>query len=208
MTAVERVLREYMEAWEAGRRPDLDAYLARVDPGEQDELAALIGEWLMVAPTPAYSEETLAQIAQEPLLVAAREQVAFLRRPVAERLPELRERAGLSIRDLAAQVVARFRAGTEQRAAALLEDLEGGQLDDRRLSRRLLDGLAGILGADPALLSVEPTGAGAPAAALWRAEDGVAASMLDLDALSRASLADAPEPMDELDRLFLGGPSA
>jgi hypothetical protein len=30
----------------------------------------------------------------------------------------------------------------------------------------------------------------------------------DIEALSRAALTPAPPPMDELDRLFLGGPDA
>jgi hypothetical protein len=49
----------------------------------------------------------------------------------------------------------------------------------------------------------------APGQALFRAERQPGESFEeDLDALSRAAIAPAPPPMDELDRLFVGGPDA
>jgi hypothetical protein len=51
--------------------------------------------------------------------------------------------------------------------------------------------------------------AAAPGQALFRAAPGSAASFKDdLEALSRAAMTPAPAPMDELDRLFVGGPDA
>ena len=46
--------------------------------------------------------------------------------------------------------------------------------------------------------------------ALFRAEDGapLPALMEDLAVLARAAARPAPRPMDDLDRLFLGGPTA
>jgi len=95
------------------------------------------------------------------------------------------------------------------RAARYLERLERDDLDERSLSRRLLNALAAILGTDSDEIAPRPPRL-AVAQALFRA-DGPSGDSLarDIDALSRAawSPASAP-PMDELDRLFLGGLSA
>jgi hypothetical protein len=54
-----------------------------------------------------------------------------------------------------------------------------------------------------------PPAPAAPSQAFFRAEDEAQDWIVqDIDALSRAALASAPAPMDELDRLFLGGPEA
>jgi hypothetical protein len=97
--------------------------------------------------------------------------------------------------------------GDEARAADYLNRIEHQELDPARLSRRLLDALAAILGAERDQLTAGPVGT--PAQALFRADDRVEERFEeDIDALSRAAVAQAPEPMDELDRLFLGGPNA
>ena len=46
------------------------------------------------------------------------------------------------------------------------------------------------------------------AGALFRAEAADEAVRSDIELLSRAALSPAPAPMDELDRLFTGGPDA
>ena len=112
-----------------------------------------------------------------------------------------------------------FGIDDEQRAADYLERIERDELDASRLSRRLLDALAAILGADrdqlvPRALIAAPTPAPAPAPALAsspaagaRSRPGASASARaffrsaaeprawvedDIDALSRAALAPAP----------------
>lgn len=210
MSSADRLLSAFADDWQAGRRPDVHDFLARADPDDRGQLATLIGDWLALTSTPDYAPEVRAELAAEPLLREALDAAAFAREPVSARLPVLRERAGLSVADLAARVVARFKlGGGEDRAAAYLTELEQGGLDDRRVSRRLLDGLATILGADGMLANVATANWASPAssAALWRAESSEAdAFEADMDALSRAALTPAPAPMDELDRLFLGGP--
>jgi hypothetical protein len=202
---LERVMGEFADAWTAGRRPDVDDYLARVPEAERDELADRIGTWLELAPTPAYDAHARRAIAREPVLRAALAAAEAERAPLTARLPALRERAGLAIGDVAKRLVALFGVEDEERAARHLANLERGALTPDRLSNRLLDALQAILGAE---LSPGPPAA-PPAYAFFRSDDGapewVAA---EIDALSRAALSAAPEPMDELDRLFLGGPDA
>lgn len=208
MTTVEQILGEFIDAWGAGRRPDVDAYLDRAPPARRDELAAQLATWLELAPTPAYDDATRAAISREPTLAAALDAAAGMRSPLSERLPALRQRAGLAVADVARRLVAIFGLGEEERAADYLDRIESGELDPRRLSRRLLDALAAILRADRDQLAP-----GAPVLAAgqayFRAEEDAGEWIAeDIDALSRAALAPAPSPMDALDRLFLGGPDA
>ena len=109
---------------------------------------------------------------------------------------------------MARRLVAVFDLDDEPRAAKYLKQIERGELDPGRLSGRLLDALAAILGADRDQLAAGPP-AFAAGQAFFRAEEDADRWIAeDIDALSRAALAAAPEPMDELDRLFLGGPGA
>lgn len=208
MSTIEQILGEFIDAWNAGQRPDVDSCLERAPEAKRDELAGQLATWLEIAPTPTYDEATRDLIAEEPALRAALEAAASIRSPLSVRLPTLRERAGLAVRDVARRLVAVFELDDEQRAAAYLEQIERDELDSSRLSRRLLDALAAILGADRDQLAPGP-GAFAAGQAFYRAEEDADQWIAeDIDALSRAALAPAPasSPMDELDRLFLGGP--
>ena len=210
MTSIQQILGEFIDAWNAGRRPDVEAYLQRASDAERDELADQLATWLHVAPTPDYDDATRAAICGEPALRAALAAAADIRTPLAVRLARLRARSGLAVRDVARRLVAIFGLEDEQRAAAYLEQIERDELDPSRLSRRLLDALAAILGADRDQLAPGPP-AFAAGQAFFRADDDADRWIAeDIDVLSRAALAPAPasRPMDELDRLFLGGPEA
>jgi transcriptional regulator with XRE-family HTH domain len=206
MSRIDQVLSDFMDAWGAGRRPRVDDYLAAVEPGERDELAERLQEWLALAPSPRHDEETLAAIRAEPALARALAEIEA----DPGWLPSLRERAGLGLRELAARVTAAFGLrGEEARAEALLGRLERGELDPARASRRLLDVLGAALGVPAASLARARGARPAAAAALFRADDAAAERFAEeLDALSRAATAPAPEPMDALERLFCGGPDA
>jgi len=191
----DKLLSEFVDAWNAGSRPRVGDFLDRAAPAERYELADRLDDWLTMAPAPAYSEQALADIRAEMAELA----------PLPEVLPGLRERAGLKLRDLAARVTATFGlAGEEERTENYLRQLERGELDETRVSRRLLDALADALG-----VAALRGATAAPGGAMFRAAPG--AGMMfeaDLEVLSQAAMAPAPPPMDELDRLFLGGPDA
>jgi transcriptional regulator with XRE-family HTH domain len=217
MSTTDQVLSEFIDAWNAGRRPSAREYLARLPDGpDRDELADQITSWLEIGPTPAYPDDVRAEIAAEPLvaqLVSSADSEAGLWPSV---VPALRSRAGLSVRDLAARLVERLSldSSTVSRTTGYLERLETGELDPTRVSRRLLEAMGGLLGVpDRALLDagsfssrLRPAAAGG---ALFRSA-GAADDWVrdDIEALSRAALTPAPPPMDELDRLFTGGPGA
>ena len=208
MSTVDEILGEFIDAWKAGERPDLDAFLERVPAAQRDELAAGVAAWLGIAPTPEHPPAARAAISAEPAMQAARRAAEALRPPLPESLPVLRERAGLGIRDVATRLAERFGLADRDRTVAYLERLERGELDPGRLSRRLVDALSEALGGARIALPSPPAPA-APSQAFFRADDEAEDWIVqDIDALSRAALASSPAPMDELDRLFLGGPEA
>ena len=55
MVSIDRVLSEFIDDWNAGRRPQVDEYLERVPEPERAELADQLMTWLEVAPTPTYA---------------------------------------------------------------------------------------------------------------------------------------------------------
>jgi transcriptional regulator with XRE-family HTH domain len=213
MTSIDQALSAFIDAWNAGERPDVIAYLDRVDAGDRPALADEIEMWLDVAPTPRYDEATRAQISSDPILLAALAAGTAAAMPFAERVRAARERAGLAIAEAAERVArAAGLTGQEQRTAEYLGRLERDELDERRVSRRLVDALARAFGADPDALSPS-WGAAAPAAVQFRLSEPHADSDFDpealgqqFDALARAAATPAPEPLDDVDRLFLGGP--
>jgi transcriptional regulator with XRE-family HTH domain len=201
MSTNDQLLSDFIDAWNAGHRPRVRDYLARLPDGpERDDLAGQITSWLEIAPTPAHDEETRSQIRSEPIVARVLESDAAL-------VPALRARAGLSVGELAARLVERLsldRADTS-RAAGYLARLERGALDPSRISRRLLDALGALLGVPGDALARPRPAAGA----IFRAESDAADRVRDdIELLSRAALSPAPPPMDELDRLFMGGPEA
>ena len=67
MSTPDQVLSDFIDAWNAGRRPRVREYLARLPDGaERDELAEQITTWLELAPTPAYDDAARAAIRGEP----------------------------------------------------------------------------------------------------------------------------------------------
>jgi hypothetical protein len=214
MTTPEQILSEFIDAWNAGERPRARQYLSRVPQGpERDELAEGITVWLETAPSPRFTAERRAEIRREPIVadvLAAADEGRGLWPQV---IPRLRTRAGLSVPQLATAIRERFglAAGFQARTAEYLERMERGNLEPSRVSHRLLDALGDILGAGGRALADAGTLAAPPprpaGGVLFRAEPDADRSIAaDIDVLSRAATSPAPKPLDDLDRLFLGGP--
>jgi hypothetical protein len=214
MSTIDQVLSEFIDAWNAGKRPRVRDYLARLPDGpDRDALASALSTWLETAPTPTYSEAARTEIASEPTVadLFARASTDAGLWPTV--VPQLRSRAGLSTTDLATRLVERFSLSRSDvpRTQTYLERLEAGSLDPTRVSRRLLDAVGALLGVSGSSLAdtaVFSRSLRSPAAggALFRAE-GQADDQLrhDIEILSKAALAPSPAPMNEVARLFTGG---
>src|SRR5215212_7284615 len=110
MTSLDEILSDFIDAWNAGERPGLDEYLERVVEAEREELAGLIRAFMVDAPVPAYSAETLREIQSEPAVRRTIELIEARSGLWAELLPRLRTRGRLTRE----QVVSRLAAALGQ----------------------------------------------------------------------------------------------
>lgn len=208
----DRILSEFIDAWNAGRRPEVDEYLVRADESERDELAGELTAFLRFAPTPEYSEESLAEIRADPIvaeaLAAARGRAGML----PSLIVRLRTRLGLSNADVAGELVRAFDLPEDRapKTESYLDRLERGELEPSRISARVFEALARLFGVPRSELE----GAGdvggwaapaAPAAAFRASDEAADAAAPHLDLLARGLATPGGENRDEIDDLFLGG---
>ena len=174
---------EYAAAYARGERPSADDYLARAG-AERSQLAALLDEYLRRAPVQPPNEDDRRYLglllAEEPPLLA------------------LRVERGLRVDDVVAALIDRLGLDQTKRAKVkrYYQQLEGGLLDSRRLTKRLRSTLGDILGA------------GAEAATAWRAPSQTAPAFLrraEANEAIPAAPSAAPAAEDEVDHLFTGG---
>src|SRR3954469_7494690 len=142
------MLSAFIDAWIAGERPRLEDYVQRVPPDARAALADAIDDFVTLAPSPRYNSETLRAIRAEAVGTAT----APAALPAL--LMRLRTGAGLTARDVAGRLGAALEiTGRQVKLERYVERLERGDLDSRRLSRRLLDGLARLLSIDAETLT-------------------------------------------------------
>jgi transcriptional regulator with XRE-family HTH domain len=206
----EQVLSEFIDAWNAGRRPDVDEYIARVPGEEQVVFGEELATFLTFAPTPEYSDHALTAIKAE--IAAAGDEE---RRPLfAALLRRLREHFGLTTTDLADNLIETLELTAQQtpKAASYLDRLETGSLEPARVSRRVFVALAHVFGVseqgleDAADRSAWALTGRATAAPVFRAdEDAAARAERHLEVLADALAAPGGSHRDEVDELFLGG---
>ena len=202
----DELLSQFIDAWNAGERPDVDDYVARAAEEARGDLADHLIAFLSMAPTPAYSNKALAAIRAEAPSTAA---------PLPQLLGRLRARLGLSPADVAGELVddLGLQAEAAPKAADYLERLERGGLDPAGVSRRVF----GALGQIFAIPRSELEGAAdlggwiaAPAARtsapVFRA-DAPAARKVEqhLEVLADALVTPGQAERDDVDRLFLDG---
>jgi len=210
----DRILSEFIDAWNAGERPDVDEFLARAPADEQGELAELLMSFLSFAPTPDYGDDALTAIAAEPTVAAALAAAGERAGLLPTLLARLRERRALTTPELAARLVGALGLSSEKapKTAAYLERLEQGELEPTRVSRRVFDALARVLGVprDELEGAGDLGGWGARraliAAPVFRADEDAAREVSEhLDVLADALQAPGGGDRDDVDDLFLGG---
>jgi transcriptional regulator with XRE-family HTH domain len=212
----DRILSEFIDAWNAGRRPDVDDYLARVPEAERGKLADELVTFLSFAPTPSYDEEALAAIRAEPIVAEALAAAAARGGLLPALLVRLRERLSWTTPQVAGELVRELGLPGEKagKTASYLERLERRQLDPSGVSRQVFDALARLFGVPrDELEGAADLGGWAPrparsrAAMAFRADDKDAADAVsgDLELLAQALHAPGDAARDEVDDLFLGG---
>lgn len=210
MTDVDRLLSEFIDAWNHGLRPSVAELLDQgEDPSDRSALADAVTAFLDVAPTPDYDESALRQLRAEPAVIASTETFAGGGASWIRLLPRWRKHAGLSIDELADQVLsaAGLASGDHAKAVGYLRSMEDGELDDTRISRRLAGLLARALNVDLSDLRRTGTPVSSNAAAMFRADDGAddLAVYRFMEVVSEGLTSPAPAgDWDEVDELFLG----
>jgi hypothetical protein len=199
-----RILSEFIDEWNAGRRPSVDAFLDRASPGERSELAGELSAYIAIGPAPRYDAAALEALRADPIVAAADAGLWSVL------VPSLRERLRLSTSDVAASLVGKlgFAPAREDKTRDYLERLERGAIPPQRVSRRLLDALAAILRVSPAELDVAGRlgGASPGMAVAFRADrDAAEAARDDRELFAAAAAAPASADWDEVDEAFLGG---
>lgn len=197
MSDPDRILDEFMRAWEAGQTPDPDAYLDRAAPDRQLELSEAIRAYLLVAPEPVYDEATWARLSLDPAAIRAAEMPLGEPEPWASLLPRLRERAGVTW----AEVARRLGVSRPERAEEYLVAMERGDHDPMRVTSRALDAIGRILGVPSDALAWRGS---QPGPALLRAATQAPPSVDALEVIADMGMTDAGD-WDDSDDLFFAG---
>ena len=200
-----RLLSAFMDAWNAGERPDVDDYLRRATEADREDLAAEIGMFLSIAQTPEFSPEALSTLFADPQVKQLESLPSELGLWPAT-LPRLRREARLRRDELVKRLAEAL--GLKQREAKVARyyhQMETGTLEPQGVSDRVINALASILGVDADELADAGRLRGF-ARATPRTTFGRTYGAADATPAMPASVARAAEEeeWDEVDELFRG----
>jgi len=211
----DQILSEFIDAWSAGQRPDVEDYLARAPEPERGELADQLVSFMTFAPTPNYTEDALATIRAEPVVAEALAAPSSRGGLLPALLMRMRERLSWSTAQVAGDLVRELGLSPEQapKTASYLERLERGELTPSGVSGRVFDALSRLFGISrDELEGAADLGGWTPAPMRGRArlafradKDAAEAVSPDLELLAEALHAPGGGARDEVDDLFLGG---
>lgn len=204
----DHIYSEFIDAWNAGRRPDVEDYLARAPEAEREQLADALASFLVFAATPAYSEQTLAEIRAEPIVAEALAATAERSGLMPALMHRLRERLGLSTEQLASALVTDLGLADQRRpkTASYLDRWERGELASARVSQRVFEALGRVLGVPAGELQSAADAGGPRVAPVFRSTAPAApASAPHMEVLADALETPADAEYDEVDDLFLSG---
>jgi hypothetical protein len=187
-TELETLLDDLARRHARGEPLDIEATL-REAGDRADELAPLIEAFLARAPRREASASTLAyvQSLDEPPMLRAR---------VAK---------ALRVDDVVDAIVAAcdIRPDARAKVRRYYQQLEAGVLDPTGVAASVWDAITGLLGGSRASLTAPSLGTAASAPPMYRAD-----RLFEPGAMPALSAsAKEPDPPDDVDALFLGGPS-
>jgi hypothetical protein len=192
MADVAALFDEYAAAFARGEEPDLREYLARAGNGAE-ELARLVEAFVAAAPVAEPSEERIALArawaeGQSPLL-------------------EARIRRGVRREEVVEAILARFGIDNakRQKVAGYYHELESGLLDPLRVDRGVWELLAELLRASVSDLRRRQHLSPPPGGLAVAYRRSAPSAAFEAAAPVAPAAARAPEPPDEVDRLFRFG---
>jgi hypothetical protein len=202
MHEIDRLMAEYKEAHRAGEG-DPRPFLERAAPADRALLAALIDAFLEEAPRRDVAEAGPAAAAVTEEVQRALSGSSGLWPAL---LPRLRGRARLRRAEVVSQLAARLGAqGQQEKVGLYYHQMEQGLLPEKGVSDTVLEALARIVGytADGLRRAGQLPAPGPP-----RADEGAVFARATYGEAEEpaAGAGGPPEPFDEVDRLFRGGP--
>ena len=214
MADPQKLLREFVERFEAGERVQPQELLARARPDDRRELAALLDDYLAHAPRRRFDPEAFASSPARPLVDDLTQALEGRAGAWPVLLPRLRAGARLKRSALVAALAEALGvSGNEAKVGAYYHAMEQGTLDPRGVSDRVLEALAALTGttaqalrdAASAIAPRGPAPSSGPAFARTAMPD---AEHLDVMASRADDSAGGDRPQrDEVDDLFTGGVS-
>jgi hypothetical protein len=205
MTEVERLLTDYKEAHRRGGSDDPRPYLEQVSGVDRELLAGLIDAYLADVPRRAFSGEAFRESPAAAVAEDVQRSLSGAGGMWPMLLPRLRTRARLRRAELVAELAARLGAQSQQDKVGLYyHQMEQGLLPEAGVSDMVLDALGRIV--DSTVSALRKAGQ-MPAPGPPRTDEGAVFARATYGEPAEPSPVDeaAPEPWDEVDRLFRGG---
>jgi hypothetical protein len=203
MSIVDQLLREYIAEHESGGEADPRDYLRRLEGADRRELQARIDRYLDDAPESPWDESAFQAFAEDP---RTRETLQRLDDALTD-LAELRSRAGLQKKDLAARLAGALGlTGGERHIERRYHQLETGQIDAERVKAPVWQALADVFGATAEAVrraAGQVERPGGPAMTFARSMRSAPAAAPPPAAM--ASYSEDPDDSAGVDDLFLGG---
>ena len=210
MTDVNRLLRDYIDRYEAEGVPDATDLLEQVQGRDRAELIALIEGYLEhAAPSTEWDPDafqgSVAQRATQRVIEAWEAESA----PLPRELVALRKERKLKRSSLVQRLAEALGfPGEVERVGVYYNAMEHGRLEPAGVSARVFDALGSILGTSADALrkageSVTPSAGGQPSQAFARTAR-VEAADAEAAPPGRTDIDQEQREPDELDRLFIG----
>ncbi len=211
LTDIDRLITEYVAAYErSGVAPDPQPYLQRAPDSERPTFAKRIEEILLSAPRRAWNPQEFEATLGSPLMRDIGAAVRGSSGLWPALLPRLRNAARLKRREVVQQLTQELGvSGSEGKVGRYYHEMEQGLLDERGVSDRVIDALAGILGASAETLREAgralgsapfgTQGQGAPVYTRTAVPDRTHAAREPEEPAQRSE-----ETWDEVDELFAG----
>jgi hypothetical protein len=143
MSTIDELYRRYVSAYRDAGDADPRTYLDELRGVDRAELAARIDRFLDTAPPPAFDADAFAAFRADPGRQALVTQMLE-----SETLADVRAQAAVTKRDVGAALADELGLAPQANAVrARYHDVEVGNVDPGRVTARVWDALAGILGA-------------------------------------------------------------
>ena len=207
MAEPRELLEEFRAGFEAGEDPDPRALLERVDGEQRQELRSLIDQYLMTAPRRSWDPVAYEASPAKAAVDRVYESLEGVSGTWPELLPALRNRARIKRSELVERLAEALGVGDRaERVGDFYNRMEHGRLPAEGVSSRVIEALAGIVGASAeAIREAGRTAGEAGGPDLLYARMTLSDAAYDADEVAAPAASSLPPDRDEVDELFTGG---